>query len=287
MAALRLGDTAFAVSETDPRALRAHAALLVEASDKDAGDWHSIETHSIVRAVVRAAPDSVGPLTARLAPDRSPEIRVRAALALMKIGPKAAAAVPALTKALNDKYPAIRWATAEALLAIDPSGQPDAVRTLARYALAPLTPEEQVLQGDPRPIVVGVTNNREPLTTLRGLSSAALAPAADIFAKYYADPNYLRRAEVGELLLRADPARAVEVMTALVGALTAPPDPVRNSVYLLPEYAVAGRLDASARPASKVLADALAAHADDDLTPILARALRRVDPAAARAAGVR
>jgi hypothetical protein len=129
-----------------------------------------------------------------------------------------------------------------------------------------------------------VTNNRPPLAILRSLGSAA-GPATEVLEKHFDDPNSWGRLDAAEVLVRANPARAAEAIRLLLGVLTAPA--TQDRAHLSPAYAAVGRLDASARPAAKLLAEALAAHPDDELTVVLARALRRADPALARAAGVR
>jgi HEAT repeat protein len=55
--------------------------------------------------------------------DKNPEVRQKAAFALGKIGPKAEAAVPALSKALKDENFDVRWSAAEALGEIGPKAE--------------------------------------------------------------------------------------------------------------------------------------------------------------------
>src|SRR5262249_5353007 len=67
-------------------------------------------------------------------------VRQGAAEALMKIGPKAQAAVPALAKALQDKESRVRWSAAEALVKIGPK----AAQAAAPFLVQALNDKEEV-----------------------------------------------------------------------------------------------------------------------------------------------
>jgi outer membrane protein assembly factor BamB len=62
--------------------------------------------------------------------DRDDHLRIYAAEALASIGPAAAAATPALAKALSDPVAGVRWAAGEALAAIGPSAAPAVPRLI-------------------------------------------------------------------------------------------------------------------------------------------------------------
>ncbi|AWM36413.1 hypothetical protein C1280_04840 [Gemmata obscuriglobus] len=270
------------IARTDPHALRAHLTELFGAVDKD----RTPPTVALIKTLARAAPDSIGPLIERLDTNHPPNDRVRAALALGRIGPKADAAVHALTKALDDRDRNVRYTAAEVLLAVASPVPPAAIRVFAEAELEQPRDEERHLF---KPIPIELRNavkkygfvwNWNRLTVLRSLGAGA-APAAKVLGKHFDDPQYQRRIEVAEILIRADPNRAEEVVRWLLERATYPYVDRTDAAEAI------GRLDASARPAAKWISEALAAHPNDDLTAVLARALRRTDPAAARAAGVR
>jgi hypothetical protein len=284
---IRFHNTMQQLTQTDPQTLRANLAALLAAFDKEQITWHWTEDSLLVQVLARAAPDAIGPLAARLGADRPPIVRVRAALALRMIGPKAAPAIPSLTKALDDPRRDVRLAAAEALLAIESPGSAAAIRTLADAELSPLTPEEPVNHSTKlSDLIQTLPNKRDRLAILRSLGPAA-APAVDVLRKCFNDRQSWRRVEAAEVLIRVDPEQSEDVVRILVGMLTAPRDRGRTSDEWQQAYTAIERLDSSARPAAKLLADSLAAHPDDELTAVFARALRRADPAAARAAGVR
>ena len=66
--------------------------------------------------------------------DPDPDVRQAAAFALGEIGPDAAEAVPALTKALGDRDDAVRKSFIEALGSLGPEAKP-AVTALAKVLL--------------------------------------------------------------------------------------------------------------------------------------------------------
>jgi hypothetical protein len=119
---------------------------------------------------------------------------------------------------------------------------------------------------------------------LRALGAAA-RPAADVLARRLPVKDLPGRAPAAEALIAADPSRAPEAVGVLIEMAEA--RAAEPNLSGDPAYVALGRLDRAARPAAKQVAEALARHRDDALTAVLSRALRRVDPDAARAAGVR
>ncbi|MCE9546481.1 MAG: HEAT repeat domain-containing protein [Planctomycetia bacterium] len=84
---------------------------------------------------------SVAELADTLLTDKEPEVRRRAAYALGQQGPSAAAAVPALIKALDDRHLEVSWYAADALGRIGPAAAP-AVEPLVKAMESPENDQE-------------------------------------------------------------------------------------------------------------------------------------------------
>jgi len=139
-------------------------------------------------------------------------------------------------------------------------------------------------------IEVRVLAEQGHFATLRALGSAT-KPAAEVLARRLREGDAASRVAAAEALMAVDPSRSPQAVSALLEVLDARlRDPSPSAIPRMPwepAYLALGRLDRSTRPAAKVLAEALTRRSDDELTAVLARALRRTDPAAAKAAAVR
>ena len=128
-----------------------------------------VELAEVAVALARLAPEQSGPLTARLAADTDPRLRVAAAQALSAARQPGAAAALALLS--TDQDPEVRRA---AYRGLGPLGGP---------GVAPLAAALHARSGDPEEVetivaALGATGDPSALPLIAPLLSGALAPAA-------------------------------------------------------------------------------------------------------------
>lgn len=255
------------VGAADAATLRANLPTLLKALDSESlmpsSDGEGSE--ELCRILVKAAPDSIAPVAERL---RHPlqKVRWRAASVLRRIGPAAATVAPAARTQLASSDADVRLVAATVLARIESPVAADVVAELARQ-------------------VPDLKASQSALAVLGEIGGGA-RPAADAVAAAAGDdkPYAVLAADT---LVRVDPNRGDVAIRALLRAAA---DQRKNSIYgteTLPAVQALVRFPRGVTAATSALREAMADANPALPKPILARVLRRVDPAAARELGVR
>jgi HEAT repeat protein len=256
-------------------------------------DSDAVVRHAACLSLVRIRRDDrtvLGPLT-RLLEDSDETVRQEAAAGLGVVDPRAAA-VPALMGALDDKSPGVRATAAYSLGRLREAARPAVPRLVAalKDANEGVRSNAVVALGDIRldaaacvpPLILALKSEatRESAARALGRFGPAAKTAAPELVPMFSDPDeYVRRTAL-MALVDIDP-EGEKTQAALVAGLRDPAEMIRSTAALLCE-----KLGPKAKAAVPVLIAQLKDEQDEELRSYFGAALKRIDPEAAKTAGV-